>query len=61
MAKTFKVDGYAVNGRGHTVGIHYTIPASCKGVALTTGQQLAEKGGYKHIRITSVERVKKNG
>lgn len=59
MAKTFQVNGYAVNRHGHTVGIHYTIPASCKGIAITTGQQLAEKGGYKHIRITSAERVKK--
>lgn len=61
MAKTYQADGYAVNRRGHTVGIRYTIPASCKGVAINTAHQLAEKGGYKHIRITSVERVKKNG
>lgn len=59
MRKTYHVSGYAVNRHGHTVGIHYTIPASCEGVAITTARQLAEKGGYKHIRVTLAERVKK--
>lgn len=25
MRKTFQIDGYAVNKRGNTVGIHYTL------------------------------------
>jgi hypothetical protein len=55
MRKTYQVTGYAVNRRGHTVGIHYTLTATSESAARSTAQQLATEGGYNHIRITLVQ------
>lgn len=58
MRKTFQIDGYAVNKRGLTIGIHYTITSTDSETAKTTAQLLARKGGYKHIRINFVREAK---
>lgn len=52
MRKQFQVDGYAVNGRGNTVGIHYTVTATGRQNAISVAMEQAGKDGYKHIRIT---------
>ncbi|HBC8784018.1 TPA: hypothetical protein KE576_002309, partial [Escherichia coli] len=54
MRKTFQIDGYAVNKRGNTVGIHYTLTGASPDTAKSTAQLLAQQGGYKHVRITRV-------
>ena len=36
MRKTFQVDGYAVNKRGNTVGIHYTLTSGSPDTAKST-------------------------
>lgn len=58
MRKTFQIDGYAVNKRGHTVGIHYTMTSTNPETAKSTAQLLAQKGGYKHVRINFVQEVR---
>lgn len=58
MRKTFQIDGYAVNKRGLTVGIHYTMTSAGPETAKATAQLLAQKGGYKHVRINSVREAK---
>ncbi|CAH3354926.1 TPA: hypothetical protein ACTY1G_003586 [Klebsiella michiganensis] len=57
MRKTFQIDGYAVNQRGHTVGIHYTMTSTSPDTAISSAQLLAQQGGYKHVRITRVQEV----
>ncbi len=57
MRKTFQIDGYAVNRRGHTVGIHYTLTSGGPDTAKSTAQLLAQQGGYKHVRINFVREV----
>ncbi|HFU6515539.1 TPA: hypothetical protein ACGPDV_000934 [Klebsiella pneumoniae] len=57
MRKTFQIDGYAVNQRGHTVGIHYTMTSTSPETAKSSAQLLAQQGGYKHVRITRVQEV----
>ncbi|HCB0645339.1 TPA: hypothetical protein MYL57_005434 [Klebsiella variicola subsp. variicola] len=57
MLKTFQVDGYAVNKRGNTVGIHYTMTSASPDTAKSSAQLLAQQGGYKHVRITRVQEV----
>lgn len=57
MRKTFQIDGYAVNRRGHTVGIHYTMTSTSPETAKSTALLLAHKGGYKHVRINFVREV----
>ncbi|HCA9948956.1 TPA: hypothetical protein MYK80_002694 [Klebsiella variicola subsp. variicola] len=57
MCKTFQIDGYAVNQRGHTVGIHYTLTSGSQDTAKSTAQLLAQQGGYKHVRITRIQEV----
>lgn len=57
MLKTFQVDWYAVNKRGNTVGIHYTLTSGSPDTAKSSAQLLAQKGGYKHVRITRVQEV----
>lgn len=57
MRKTFQIDGYAVNQRGHTVGIHYTLTSTSPDTAKSTAQLLAQQGDYKHVRITRVQEV----
>lgn len=58
MRKTFQIDGYAVNKRGLTVGIHYTMTSTSPETAKATAQLLAQKGGYKHVRINSVREAR---
>lgn len=41
MRKTFQIDGYAVNQRGHTVGIHYTLTSASPDTAKSSAQLLA--------------------
>ncbi|MFB5951566.1 hypothetical protein [Klebsiella pasteurii] len=57
MRKTFQIDGYAVNRRGHTVGIHYTMASTSPETAKSTAQLLAQQGGYLHVRINFVREV----
>ncbi|HBR1254030.1 TPA: hypothetical protein L9L01_002789 [Klebsiella pneumoniae] len=57
MLKTFQVDGYAVNKRGNTVGIQYTLTGASPDTAKSTAQLLAQQGGYEHVRITRVQEV----
>ncbi|HBS9294671.1 TPA: hypothetical protein MAW35_005427 [Klebsiella pneumoniae] len=57
MRKTFQIDGYAVNKRGNTAGIHYTMTSTSPETAKSTAQLLANKGGYKHVRITRIQEV----
>lgn len=58
MRKTFQAYGFAVNRRGHTAGIHYTLTSSANyGEAKSAAQLLAQKDGYKHIRINLVREV----
>lgn len=57
MRKTFQIDGYAVNRRGHTVGIHYTLTSASPDTAKSSAQLLAQQGGYKHVRITRDQEV----
>ncbi|EPL2154184.1 TPA: hypothetical protein RSS87_002488 [Klebsiella pneumoniae] len=57
MRKTFQIDGYAVNRRGHIVGIHYTMTSTSPETAKSTAKLLAQKGEYKHVRITRVQEV----
>ncbi|HBU6140489.1 hypothetical protein RAG00_23470 [Klebsiella variicola subsp. variicola] len=57
MLKTFQIDGYAVNKRGNTVGIHYTLTSDSPDTAKSTAQLLAQQGGYQHVRITRAQEV----
>ncbi|CAA0299990.1 hypothetical protein NGC52_22565 [Klebsiella michiganensis] len=57
MRKTFQVYGFAVNKRGHTLGIHYTLDNTTPEEAKLAAQLLAQKDGYKHIRINFVREV----
>ncbi|MFZ4171181.1 hypothetical protein ACEV60_21375 [Enterobacter ludwigii] len=57
MLKTFHVTGYAVNKRGHTVGIHHTVSATSTDNAQTEALHRAAADGHKHIRITLVQEV----
>ncbi len=42
---------------GHTVGIHYTMTSTSPETAKSTAQLLAQKGSYKHVRITRIREV----
>ncbi|EMG9894769.1 hypothetical protein V8O07_001209 [Enterobacter hormaechei] len=57
MRKTFQDYGFAVNRRGHTVGIHYTLTSINYEEAKSAAQLLAQQDGYKHIRINFVREV----
>ncbi|AHE72691.1 hypothetical protein M942_05990 [Enterobacter ludwigii] len=57
MPKTFTITGYAVNRRGHTVGIHHTVTATSADAAQTEALRRAAADGHKHIRITLVQEV----
>ena len=57
MLKNYQVYGFAVNKRGHTVGIHYTLTSDSPDTAKSTAQLLAQQGGYQHVRITRVQEV----
>ena len=58
MLKTFNITGYAVNRRGHTQGIHYTLTATSADAAQTEALRRAASDGYQHIRISYVQEVK---
>lgn len=53
MRKTFQAYGFAVNRRGHTVGIHYTLTS----INYEEAKSAAQQDGYKHIRINFVREV----
>lgn len=55
MIKTFHVTGYAVNRRGHTVGIHHTVTATSADAAQPEALRRASADGYQHIRISYVQ------
>lgn len=57
MRRTFQIDGYAVNKRGNTIGIHYTLTSTSPDAAKDTALLLARKGGYKHVRLNFVREV----
>lgn len=57
MLKNYQVYGFAVNKRGHTVGIHYTLDNTTPEEAKLAAQLLAHKDGYKHICINFVRVV----
>ncbi|HGK3927751.1 TPA: hypothetical protein ACJ2N6_004901 [Klebsiella pneumoniae] len=57
MLKNFQAYGFAVNKRGHTVGIHYTLTRTTPDEAKLAAQLLAQQEGYKHIRINFVREV----
>lgn len=57
MLKTFQVYGFAVNKRGHTIGIKYTLTSTTPDEAKSAAQLLAQQGGYKHIRINFAREV----
>ncbi|HBB6758752.1 TPA: hypothetical protein JD366_002616 [Citrobacter amalonaticus] len=57
MRKTFQAYGFAVNRRGHTVGIHYTLTSTSYDDAKSAAHLLAQQEGYKHIRINFVREV----
>lgn len=57
MRKTFRIDGYAVNKRGNTIGIHYTLTSASADAAKEAAQQLAQQCGYKHVRLNFVREV----
>lgn len=54
MLKNYQAYGFAVNKRGHTVGIHYTLTSTTPDEAKLAAQLLAQQEGYKHIRINFV-------
>lgn len=58
MRRTFQIDGYAVNKRGNTVGIRYTMISTSPDTAKSTAQLLAQQGGCKHVIINFVREVR---
>ncbi|SAW45413.1 Uncharacterised protein [Klebsiella pneumoniae] len=58
MRKTFQIDGCAVNRRGYTVGIHYTMTSTSPETAKSTAQLLAHRGGFRNVRISCVREVR---
>ncbi|EGL4347730.1 hypothetical protein R6Z80_003368 [Salmonella enterica] len=57
MLKVFQCDGYAVNKRGLTKGVHYTVTATSNISAAVLAARLAEKEGYSFININHVREV----
>ncbi|EMD6922508.1 hypothetical protein VRT53_002263 [Citrobacter freundii] len=57
MRKIFQAYGFAVNRRGHTVGIHYTLTSGNYEEAKLAAHLQAQQEGYKHIRINLVREV----
>ncbi|EAN2024568.1 hypothetical protein OML00_001910 [Salmonella enterica] len=57
MLKVFQCDGYAVNKRGLTKGVHYTVTAMSNVSAAALAARLAEKEGYSFININHVREV----
>jgi hypothetical protein len=56
MRKTFQIDGYAVNKRGNTVGIHYTLTSADLDTAKSTAQLLAQQGGISTFALPAFRR-----
>ncbi|EKA8883111.1 hypothetical protein OMO56_003405 [Salmonella enterica] len=57
MLKVFQCDGYAVNKRGLTKGVHYTVTATSNVSTAVLAARLAEKEGYSFININHVREV----
>ncbi|ECZ2621323.1 hypothetical protein F7287_05950 [Salmonella enterica] len=57
MLKVFQCDGYAVNKRGLTKGVHYTVTATSNISVAVLAARLAEKEGYSFININHVREV----
>lgn len=55
MLKFFRIDGYAVNKRGNTVGIHYIVTSNNSAEAVTRAKQRANQDGYRYIRVNYVK------
>lgn len=53
MLKTFHVSGYAVNKRGNTVGIRYSVQAAGAPQAKQTAAEQATAQGYRHPYLSS--------
>lgn len=51
--RNYRVSGYAVNRRGHTVGIHYDVPATNTEQASANALRQAVADGYRYICLTS--------
>ncbi|MRT15185.1 hypothetical protein GJV07_23245 [Enterobacteriaceae bacterium RIT711] len=58
MRKTFQTSGFAVNKRGNTVGIHYTLTARCRDSARAEAIRQASENGYQHARITLIREIR---
>lgn len=50
--RNYRISGYAVNRRGHTVGIHYDVPATNTEQASANALRQAVADGYRYIRLT---------
>ncbi|EEI9995040.1 hypothetical protein GPN58_004098 [Salmonella enterica] len=57
MLKVFQCDGWAVNKRGLTKGIHYTVTAMSSASATALAMDQATKEGYSFIKINHVREV----
>lgn len=57
MLKVFQCDGRAVNKRGLTIGVHYTVTAMDSASATALAMHQATKEGYSFIKINYVREV----
>lgn len=57
MLKVFQCDGWAVNKRGLTKGVHYTVTAVSSASAMALAMHQAAKEGYSFIKINYVREV----
>lgn len=57
MLKTVLVTGYAVNKRGHTVGIRHSVTAVNADAARVEAERLTIEDGYQHVRIGHIQEV----
>ncbi|EEH6710929.1 hypothetical protein GZ367_003578 [Salmonella enterica] len=57
MLKVFQCDGWAVNKRGLTKGVHYTVTAMNSASAAALAAHQATKEGYSFIKINHVREV----
>ncbi|EHR8084316.1 hypothetical protein KUP86_000865 [Salmonella enterica] len=57
MLKVFQCDGWAVNKRGLTKGVHYTVTAMNHTSATALATHQAAKEGYSFIKINYVREV----
>ncbi|EEJ3968722.1 hypothetical protein BBL60_002445 [Salmonella enterica subsp. enterica serovar Gatuni] len=57
MLKVFQCDGWAVNKRGLTKGVHYTVTAMSSASAAALATHQTTKEGYSFIKINYVREV----